>query len=624
MVFGINFKKIKSKIYKPYVHAEQYANIQDVFKGKKVQVKKKFPKELGIEHPFDFGMTEDLIKRVPIVNGAINKYLDFIVAPGFYVESKNTKAKELIQEFIVESNFEIFLRDWIKQALNGNGYAEIDIEEGSNDVKLQVLDNKYMYIDRDDNGNIKGYKQYIGMFNNKINFASDVTSFEPNEVAHIAFNKIGDCPYGYGLVYPALSAIDGIIGSEKDLHTLMRRKANSPYHIKVGDNDENIPSSSDLDNISKKFEWLDVKHEWVTDALMDIKPINFGDVGGKFDFVLQHDIEMFSFGTQIPAVIMGIANVPEGLANIQLEAFDRNIKSLQNETEKEVETKIFRVILQNAGIDAHVEMVWGQPSKQERDNEIKNITELLKNPMLNTELVYQLELKLATLMGIDPDELEEAEVEREKEAEEPTPPLKQPSESLREKETMDKFYGSDLTIREWINVNIEEYTQKIIDHIKINKFSDLAAKNYIEAKAGLLAPFQIDKLKTTLIEGFQNNHNMRVISKNILKEVNPPTRYKIKNGEIARNKAGKKIIVSTPERRSMNIARTEVIRNANDGRTAYYKEKGVEKVRWVCAYGPRTCDICANMDGTIFNIGDAPNSLHSLCRCTTVPVVDLK
>ena len=304
MVFGINFKKIKSKIYKPYVHAEQYANIQDVFKGKKIQVKKKFPKELGVEHPFDFEMTENLIKRVPIVNGAVNKYLDFIVAPGFYVESKNTKAQALIQQSIIELNFEIFLRDWIKQALNGNGYAEIDIEEGSNDVKLQVLNNKYMYIDRDDTGNIKGYNQYIGMVNNKINFAADVIPFKPNEIAHIAFNKIGDCPYGYGLVYPALSAIDGIIGSEKDLHTLMKRKANSPYHIKVGDTDENIPSNGDLDNISKKFEWLDVKHEWVTDALMDIKPINFGDVGGKFDFVLQHDIEMFSFGTQIPAVIM--------------------------------------------------------------------------------------------------------------------------------------------------------------------------------------------------------------------------------------------------------------------------------------------------------------------------------
>ena len=75
MVFGINFKK-KTSIYKPIFYSKKGAmTIKEVFKGKKVQNNVKFPKELGVEHPFDFSMTEVVVKKVPIVSGAINKYV---------------------------------------------------------------------------------------------------------------------------------------------------------------------------------------------------------------------------------------------------------------------------------------------------------------------------------------------------------------------------------------------------------------------------------------------------------------------------------------------------------------------------------------------------------------------
>ena len=80
-----NFKKeiANTSVYKPLLNAKN--NLKETFKGLSVSEKIKFPQELGVEHPFDFLAVEEVYKKVPAVMGAIDKYIDFIVGPGFYV-----------------------------------------------------------------------------------------------------------------------------------------------------------------------------------------------------------------------------------------------------------------------------------------------------------------------------------------------------------------------------------------------------------------------------------------------------------------------------------------------------------------------------------------------------------
>lgn len=68
------------------------------------------------------------------------------------------------------------------------------------------------------------------------------------------------------------------------------------------------------------------------------------------------------------------------------------------------------------------------------------------------------------------------------------------------------------------------------------------------------------------------------------------------------------------------IARTETIRSANEGAILHYKDKGIEKVRFIatpCGPKGRTCEKCLAMNGKEFYLKEAEGliPLHPLCRC---------
>jgi len=397
-----------------FVDAPGIKKIDEQFKGEVVQKKIKFPRELGEEHPFDFSVTEGLYRKMGFVTAVVDKYVDFIVGPGFYVKSEDERAQKIIEDFMRDVNFDTILRAWVKEGLvKGNGFVELGGKKNEVPQGLKVLDAKYMYINRDSTGTLLNYNQYIGKLKS---FSKEkVEKFDLYQIAHVAFNKIGDDAYGMGIVYPVVDFIEKFLGNEKEMFTLIKRKAGSPYHVKVGDLERGIiPSKEKIEEIKAKFEHLTTKHEWITDPTWDIKVIDFGNIAGKFEYVLKHCEDMLIFAFQVPEVLMGRGRVPEGLAKVQMDAFERRVQSFQAEIEKIIEQQIFKRILRAHGIEAHVEFEWGRPSNTERNERIARITELLKLPLLSFKLREALERELDTLMNLGVD-FETPEEERERE-----------------------------------------------------------------------------------------------------------------------------------------------------------------------------------------------------------------
>ena len=405
--------------------------VSEQFKGEVRKEETVISKDVGEEHPFDMAQTEGLYKEYGPVTGAVDKVIDFVVGPGFFIASENEKAKQLIEEFMRRVNFDTFLRSWVKEALvKGTGFAELALQD-KEPVAVKVLDAKWMFIKRDDKGKIKEFNQVKSNSRGGKSISKDNTiPFKPEEVAWLPLNKIGDMAYGLGMVSPALSVIDNLLSLEEDMHVLMKRKANAPIHAKIGNN-EHFPNPSDVTDFGAKLETLNKKHEWATDWLVDMKVLDFGDIAGKFTDAFKHDEDMLFFTFQIPEVLMGRGNIAEGLAEVQMDAFERKIQSIQAEIEKSVEQQIFRRILEANGLqDEHVEFEWGQPSSSEKNERIQKITELLKNPMLSPTLRGLLEAELATLMGFNEKELETPEEERETEEQIPVPII--PGQNRRE------------------------------------------------------------------------------------------------------------------------------------------------------------------------------------------------
>jgi SPP1 gp7 family putative phage head morphogenesis protein len=51
-----------------------------------------------------------------------------------------------------------------------------------------------------------------------------------------------------------------------------------------------------------------------------------------------------------------------------------------------------------------------------------------------------------------------------------------------------------------------------------------------------------------------------------------------------------------------------------------YKDLGVTKVKWVAEHDYKTCGICSELDGEIFDFDKAPSKAHINCRCVLIPI----
>jgi len=380
-----------------YIAKPTNINIDESFKGIVVNKEIKFPKKLGLEHPFDFEQMEGLYKKYPFVTGAVDKHVDTIVGD-FSVKVEDEKGQALIDSFIKDTNFQVFLRNWVKTGLiDGNSFAEIDLDN----AQIRVLDSKTMYIVRDDKGNIKGFNQYtgdllkLGQGNNK------PLPFKLDRIAHLPLNVISDSAYGFGIVYPNSKAIELRIQNQLNQHKLVDRKAGNPYHVKIG-----LPGQSakkeNIDDFNSKLEYLNTRTEWVTDGNVDIKGIDFGDLGKGFEKTNEMDLDDLIFGFQVPHVLMGVSNVNEGIAKVQLQTFQKRIKSFQQDIEKVLEEKIFRPYLLNNGLDKSVEVIWELPGEEQTNQKIDRLNKVLASSQNISENMRRMaELELAKLLEIE-------------------------------------------------------------------------------------------------------------------------------------------------------------------------------------------------------------------------------
>ncbi len=119
-------------------------------------------------------------------------------------------------------------------------------------------------------------------------------------------------------------------------------------------------------------------------------------------------------------------------------------------------------------------------------------------------------------------------------------------------------------------------------------------------------------IKRTITQGVLTGKSIPEVAREIGKVVTDKNAFKT---------AGKTVFKSTQQRATL-IARTETLRAHNEGRKVFYRDVGIQKVKWLTAQDERTCPECAPLDGKIFKIDDAPGPpCHPGCRCALVSVI---
>lgn len=381
-------------------------------KGEVVRFEERMSGDLGESHLYDLEVLENLYKNFGLLGGIVDKYVDFVVGVGFFVKSENKEAKELIEKFLIDTQFDYLLRLWLKESMiKGTGYLEMGGADNSSSVPtdMKILDSKWVFIKRDKYGVVEKINQLKlssrGQAFNSLN-SSNFTSFNSNEVAVFNFNVVGNSAYGTGIIAPTLNIINNLLGIQKDMNTLLHRKANAPIHAKIG-NEQYMPDPGAVSDFGQKLETMQAKTEFTTDWLVDMKVLDFGQIGEKFEFALKHYEDLIFFSVQIPEVIMGRGNIAEGIAKVQMTTFERRIQSIQAELEKVIEQTIFKRILSAKGLeDVHVEFEWGIESATEKNERVTKITNLLNIAWTSPQLRKMLEFELAELLGLNVNDLD--------------------------------------------------------------------------------------------------------------------------------------------------------------------------------------------------------------------------
>ena len=117
-------------------------------------------------------------------------------------------------------------------------------------------------------------------------------------------------------------------------------------------------------------------------------------------------------------------------------------------------------------------------------------------------------------------------------------------------------------------------------------------------------------------------------------EFNPVTKYVFKS-EMGRKESRlfESLVASTKERtQSYKTAENLLVRQVKQSAinledavaTEVYKAVGVGKVMWVAEKDHKTCGVCSELDGAVFDLEDAPPKQHYNCRCYLIPVRDEK
>ena len=128
----------------------------------------------------------------------------------------------------------------------------------------------------------------------------------------------------------------------------------------------------------------------------------------------------------------------------------------------------------------------------------------------------------------------------------------------------------------------------------------------------------------------KNKPNDSWVRKNIIEEYNTVTKYRFDNeserkqGYLFEAALASPDDIDTTVRKALNLWTRQLTQYAEEtGRKAAiqaYEDAGVTLVKWVSEKDEKVCSDCNDLDGTVFEITQIPDTPHHNCRCHLIPV----
>ena len=336
--------KLLAELAKPITHS-MFANKLTELNSKGIITGKAFSftdkgNEITMPHP-DNGesLYQDIYMKVAVAKTAIDYTADFAVQAGFQLEGSDSD-KKAVEEFIDRVNLKLMMANWLKQMqIFGNAYVEVF---GDIDSNLKILPPTQMFVivsKGTNDGEILGYKQMNPLSQ------QEIVRFDPEEVIHFKWNEIGASFYGISDLKAVVSTITRLVNYQEDMGEIIHRYGNPLMHWTVGSSESPGSAAQVSDFINNVLNKRETGEDIVTSTTVKAEPISHNLRMIQPDGFLKHLENQLIAGLKVPEIfIRGGETSNKATADVELQAFDRKVKSIRNAMTTIIEDKIFPLV----------------------------------------------------------------------------------------------------------------------------------------------------------------------------------------------------------------------------------------------------------------------------------------
>lgn len=191
---------------------------------------------------------------------------------------------------------------------------------------------------------------------------------------------------------------------EKFMEDLAKKYSFGKTIIRLGDKDHD-PRQEDVNKIISDLEASDNKSEFVTSYLAQFEILGYNGKAVDLRPLVNHFEDQIIFGMQVPDVLLGRSNTSEGLAEVQMESFERRVRSIQISISRVLENVLLDVVL---GKNRY-KFVWSKHEKKDLEELNILIRYLSEKINASPQLRHLIENRLRNMLNEESITFEEYE-----------------------------------------------------------------------------------------------------------------------------------------------------------------------------------------------------------------------
>lgn len=345
-----------------------------------------------LPHPAHLADFEKIYRENAVVNAAINNLTDMIVGVGYYTEADDEKAKKVVDAYAEEVNLDGFLRVVCRNMLVF-GFAPVE-KWFNKTLNLKPLPPQTVYVQLDNKGEIKGYKQK--------SWSGSYVDFATDEILWFSHMSYPGNPYGIGLIEPIYSLVEYKNKILLDICKIVHRYA-SPLNIWL--------STSDISPIRDAVEARQPDEDLfigrVSPDEVQIKTLEMDPRGKYTDYLEIINQEIYE-ALQAP-LLTWLKNSTEASAKVQLEVIQRHVEGIQRYLKRKVEGEIFKPVVDKVGLKEVPRLRWGMPQTGVEKLSVKDVAQLVDSFIIDGRQARELLRKI----GLPIEEPEKTGAEKE-------------------------------------------------------------------------------------------------------------------------------------------------------------------------------------------------------------------